>query len=291
MEEEVVEKKSGFLKVLKIILIIIVLLLIILFVYMHLIEPSVIKTNEQAIIDSAIPSSFNGLKIAQISDIHYGTTINDSDLEKIVEKTNAWNPDVLIYTGDLFDDAINISDSNISSIKEILSNLSAKLKKYAVIGDSDYLNKDLYVEIMESAGFTILENENDLLYYEGNDPIMFIGSTSLLEDDNKTMDAIASDENIESYYKIWLAHEPIIIDTLIDEDIHPNIIFAGHTLGGLINISNNYLLNQDGINNYTKSYYHKKKISMYISNGLGTHRYQVRFLNYPTINFYRLYNN
>jgi predicted MPP superfamily phosphohydrolase len=121
---------------------------------------------------------------------------------------------------------------------------------------------------------------------------MFIGTSSLLDYDTNILEAVKTEEDNQEYFKIWLNHEPTIMDELIDNDIHPNIILVGHTLGGLINTPfTSNILKQDGINNYTKNYYHKKKMSMYISNGLGTHKYNVRFLNPPSINLYRLYNN
>jgi hypothetical protein len=286
------QEKSKLLIWIKRIIIVILLIIILFYIYIRFIETKIIVVNENAIVDTNLPDSFNGFKIVHFSDIHYGTTINDSELDDIVNKINNLNPDVLVFTGDLFDDAINLSDDNINSITSKLQSLTAKYKKYAVIGDSDYINKDLYLEIMENANFRVLENENDLLYYGGNDPIMFIGTTSILDYETDIDGAINTDEDNLEYFKIWLNHEPAIIDELVDKDIHPNIILSGHTLGGLINTPLTYnILKEDGIENYTKSYYHKKKISMYISNGLGTHKYNVRFLNYPSINLYRLYNN
>jgi hypothetical protein len=293
MNDEYVEVKKfklskWFKKLIAFILIIVVLF----YVYIHFVEPKMIVVKEYAIIDNKLADSFNGFKIVHFSDIHYGTTINDKELSKIVDKINELNPDVIVFSGDLFDDAINLSDDNINNITNELSNLNANLKKYAVIGEEDYLNKDLYLEIMNNANFTVLENENDLLYYKGDTPIMFIGTPSLLDYDANMEEAINTDYDNEEYFKIWINHEPTIMDELINSNIHPNVILSGHTLGGLINTPfTTNILKLDGINSYTKNYYHKKKISMYISNGLGTHKYNVRFLNPPSINLYRLYNN
>jgi len=291
--EEVKENKqpSKFKKFLKIFLVLFILLGVTFYLYIRYLEPSIIKVNEQAIINSNLPESFNGLKIVHFSDIHYGNTINDDGIKKIVKNINELNPDVIVYTGDLIDDSINLNDDNFKNIEKSLKKLKSSLKKYAVIGDSDYVNKDKYVEIMTNSGFTILENQNDLLFYKGATPIEFIGTSSILEGELDIDKAITIDNNDTEYFKIWLNHEPTIIDDIINKDLRPNILLTGHTLGGLINIPfNGYLLKQDGIDKYTEEYYHKKKISMYVSNGLGTYKYNVRLLNSPSINLYRLYN-
>lgn len=291
MNEEVKNEGSKIKKILKSFLFILLIFVILFYLYIGHIEPKIIKINEQAIINSELPSEFNGFKIVHFSDIHYGNTINDKEIKTIVKKINDLNPDVVVYTGDLLDDSINLNEENIKNIKSYLKKVKATIKKYAVIGDTDYINKDAYIEIMNEAGFTVLENDNDLVYYKGNNPLMFIGTSSILEGENDIDKAATSENNDIEYFKIWLNHEPAIFDTIIDKDLRPNILLTGHTLGGLMDIPfKGYLLEQDGISKYTEDYYHKKKISMYISNGLGTYKYNVRFMNTPSINFYRLYN-
>lgn len=289
-EKEIIEKqpskiKRGF----KIVGIIFLVLFILFGIYIYKIEPKMFLIKEQAIIDADLPTEFNGFKIVHFSDIHYGSTINDKELNTIVKKINALKPDVIVFTGDLFDNSINMKEENYESLKNILSHFEASLKKYAVLGDSDYLNKEKYIEIMESASFQVLQNENDLLYYKGVSPILFIGTSSSLEKELDLESAISKEENALEYFKIWLHHEPIIFEDILEQEIRPNVLFTGHTLGNLIKTPFGALLTQEGVSKYQESYYHKKKVSMYISNGLGTYKYPVRFLNPPTISLYRLY--
>lgn len=280
------KKKHYFLKIF---FIIILLIIIFLYIYVKKIEPNIITIKEYAIVDNNLPYSFHGMKIVHFSDILYGTTINKNNMSKIIDKINELKPDIVIYTGDLFNSNININESDKILLKENMTKILATYKKYAVIGDNDYINKNDYIDIMKSSGFIVLDNKNDLFYYGGNDPLMFIGTTSVLE---KEIDIETADSSIENntYYKIWLNHEPIIVDELKKHNINPNLIFAGHTLNGLIKLPfNSFLLTQDGINNYTNNYYNLDETKMYISNGLGTYKFNVRFNNLPSINLYRLY--
>lgn len=291
MDEEIVVEESKIKKFLKVFFILLILGIVLLGIYMYFLEPHLLTVKEYAVNDSELPSSFNGFKIVQFSDIHFGTTINAPELEKVVDKINYLRPDVIVFTGDLFNSSLRLQENSYKEISDILQKLNCRLKKYAVLGDNDYQNKDKFLEIMQNAGFIVLENQNDLLYYKGNLPIEFIGSSSSL-DGHVDMEAANKLENNDlEYYQIWLHHEPIIFDSLIESDYRPNLLLTGHTLGGLIKIPfYGNLLKQDGIANYTDNYYHKKKISMYISNGLGTYRYPVRFLNFPSVSLYRLYS-
>lgn len=292
MAEEIKKENNLTIKkFIKIFLLIIVGICIIFYSFIRFVEPKMLKINEYAVIDTSLPKEFNGFKIVHFSDIHYGSSINDEALKKIVNKINELKPDVIVYTGDLLNDSINLNEDNFNTIKDILVELKSTIKKYAVIGDSDYVNKDNYLKIMSEAGFTILENENDLVFYKGNTPLQFIGTSSMLENEFNINEAIKTETNDMEYFKIWLNHEPAVIDKIIDKDLRPNLLLTGHTLGGLMKFPmNSYLLKQDGISKYTDNYYRKKKINMYISNGLGTYKYNVRFMNSPSINLYRLYN-
>lgn len=248
---------------------------------------------ENAVYDEELPDSFDGFKIVQFSDIHYGKTISEHSLDIIIQKINDLKPDVVLFTGDLFDESIQLKEEDYTLLKEKLSHIEAKLKKYAVIGNADYVNKNMYLEIMHGASFQVLENQNDLLYFEGNAPIQFIGTNSILEQENDILGAIKLEEDItNSYFQIWISHEPAILNDIIDSDLRPNILFAGHHLGGLAKIPfTGYLLKQDGVGPYTGDYYKEKKVKMYVSNGVGTYKYGVRFLNPPSISLYRLYKN
>lgn len=286
--EEKQERKKG--NVFKKILIIILLLIVLFYLYIRFGEPNRLIVKEYAIVDNNLPYSFHGMKIVHFSDILYGTTMNEKNLEKVVEQINTLKPDVVLFTGDLFNSSIKLNEESKNRLKEILKNIEATYKKYAVVGDNDYIDKNSFNDIMESAGFFILNNKNDFLYYGGNDPLLFIGTNSLLEKEYDLKTAYTSTEDITSVYKIWLSHEPIILDELEKEDITPNLIFTGHTLNGLIKTPfGGTLLKQQGVNHYLDNIYKEENTNMYISSGLGTYKYNVRFLNPPSINLYRLY--
>lgn len=285
MEENVEKKNNLFIKILAIVII----LIIGLFLYARYIGNSGLVVNEYPIVDNELPSSFNGFKIVQFADIHYGVTTSLKDIKKIVVKINELKPDLVVFTGDLFDESIKVSDSDVNSLKEELSKIDSKINKYATKGDSDNKNLVEFETIFKYAGFTILDNMNELLYYKNTIPIKIVGTTSLLKSDINYEQAfsIFGDEN--DYYTILLTHEPLIVDKVSSYNV--NTILSAHSLGGLINIPFiGGIIKYNGSNNYLDGYYKLDKTNMYVNSGIGTKDYKFRLNNRPSINLYRLYN-
>ena len=82
-------------------LILIILIVSCLFLYGRYIEVNNLKINEYVINNKDIPNTFKELKIIHISDILYKDDMLDR-LENLTKKVNKQNPDIIIFTGDLF---------------------------------------------------------------------------------------------------------------------------------------------------------------------------------------------
>src|SRR5574344_547725 len=158
VEEPIVEKKK--LGIIPKIIFIVIILIILIVCYAHYIEPSIITYHEEPIIDANIPESFDGFKIVQFSDIHYGRTTSEKEMDSLISEINQTKPDIVVFTGDLLDPSINLNDTNISYLKEKLSQITYNIGKYAIKGDSDYTDETTYESIMQESGFTLLNNKD-----------------------------------------------------------------------------------------------------------------------------------
>ena len=245
--------------------------------------------DETGITNNDLPSSFNGLKIVTISDIHYGKTTSLKDIKKIVKEINKLKPDIILFLGDLFDNEIKISNKDVESLKKELKKVDSSLNKYAVKGDSDYKNITNFENIFRYSDFTILDNSNDYLYYKGTVPLKFVGTTSLLKS-KIDYDSAFKQEDENEYFTILLSHEPNVINNLNDNKV--NLMFAGHSMGGLINVPFvGGIIKFDGSNNYLKGEYKVNNTNLYVNSGIGTYKYNFRWFNRPSISLYRLYSN
>lgn len=274
----------------KIIVFLIVFITIIISIglYARYVGTTGLEVIETGVYSNKLPKSFNGFKVVTISDICYGKTTTIKDVKRLVKKTNELKPDIIVFLGDLFDKEIKIREKDVDELKDEFNNLDASINKYAIKGDNDYSNITDYETIFKYADFTILDNTNDLIYYKGNIPIKVVGTSSLLKSKIDYNAAFASDTENE-YFTIMLSHEP---NTIKETEEKPTIAFAAHSLGGLINVPFvGGTIKFKGSDNYLKGEYEINGVKTYVNSGVGTHKYNFRWFNRPSINLYRLYNN
>lgn len=266
----------------KIIFIIFILLLLI-FVWARYINTNGLKVNEYGIVNKKLPNSFHGLKIVHFSDIKYGQTTNLESIKKLVKRINNLNPDIVIFTGDLYNKNINPSNKEMKSITKELNKIETNLYKYAINGDADKKNYNDFKKIMEEANFILLNNSNELLYYKSNTPVKIVGLTN-----TKDLEDSFKEDTAEQSFTIALLHKPDQIDDI--KDYRVDLAFAGHSLGGQLKVPFlGGLIKIDGAKKYIDGYYKVNDTQLYVSNGIGTNNIKFRTFNKPSINLYRLY--
>jgi predicted MPP superfamily phosphohydrolase len=283
IEETKKEKKSH--PLLNKIILSIIILFIAIAAYSTLIEPKLLIVKEYKIESKEIPESFHGLKIVHFSDIHYGTTINKKQLSKIVDKINELKPDIVVFTGNLLDANIDLTETAKEDVITTLNKINCSLYKYAIYGNEDLDNKD-FKNIMTKTNFIILDNKSVPLYYKGTTPILITGYNPIISSPN--YEITNKDTEVNSYYEITLTHEPDALDNFISQN--PNLVLSGHSLGGIVDLKfTKPLFLQEHSKKYFEDYQKVKNTELYISNGVGTNSFNMRLLNPPSISLYRLY--
>lgn len=261
----------------------IVTFVLIIIIYGFFINPKDFKLVENQIKIEGLVDSFDGFKIIQISDLLLGSTKFPDDLEEIVNQINEINPDIIVFTGDLFGEEYLPNEDDKNTIKDYLKSLDCSLYKYAVMGDNDQENIETFQEIMKEADFNILDNESTYLFYKDNSPIKITGLTNT----DEITKSIAMSEEIETTLNLVLTHFPDNIDAISEYDI--DLVLAGHSLKGQIRLPLfGGIMKKDGANNYLDDHYQVGNTLLYVSGGLGTEKIQFRLFNKPEINLYRL---
>lgn len=277
-------------KVMKILLIILVIGTIF-FSYTTYVSSVKIKVREYRITEKKIPASFNGLKIIQLTDLHYGTTMFNENVKDIVKMTNDRKPDLIVFTGDLINKNYKLTNKEQEEIIKKLKKLSASLGKYAIIGDEDNEKTN---NILNQANFTILKNESELIYQKNNEPILLVGLSSNSKNQNIEKAYSYFKQNVfnSNIYTITLLHEPDTVDD-IRESYNSDLFLAGHSNNGNIRLPfvKYSLFKVDGAKKYDQDYYNLGNSKLYISSGLGTtNKSNIRLFCRPSINFFRLSN-
>ena len=247
-------------------------------------------TKEYTIKDKDIPSDFDGLKIVHFSDLHYNRAININKVKSIVKEINLINPDIVVFTGDLIDKDVYLTEDDYSDLIKVFSNIEAKYGKYAVIGNHDYIkDKNNFKKVFDNSDFSILDNSYDIINSANNEKI-YIGGLSTVsfdqEDLAKTMDYLKDKSDID--YRIILVHEPDIADEIV-KDYEINLILAGHSHNGQIRLPIiGAIYKPPYAKKYYDSYYEVDGTDLYISSGIGVSNFNYRLFDRPSINFYRI---
>lgn len=268
-----------------------ILIIAIIIGYSTYVEPKLLfNVREYGLETYKIDNTMDGLKIVQFADIHYGTTINKKELERVIKRINKIKPDIILFTGDIFDKNIILHKESIKDIKKLFSKLDSTSYKYAIYGDNDYKNKDEYLDIMNSSNFTVLDNSHKLIYLDSNIPIEIIGVNKYDNKDYTFIDEPIEGVDINSIYRIVIDHEVDNLDNYNSNNI--DLILNAHSMGGLVNLPLlGRIINEEGAKKYKESNFKINNTEIYNSNGLGTSNLKLRFNNVPSINLYRIYKS
>lgn len=264
------------------------------FFYTTYVSTTMISIREYRIINKKIPNSFIGTKIMQFSDLHYGSTMTQDNLNDINKIINERKPDIIVFTGDLIYKDYKMKTKDTETLTNKLKELNATLGKYAILGDEDSNNENI-ISIFNQANFTILRNENELIYKSDNNPILLVGLSSLInneQDIEKGYSYFNEESHNPNIFTIALVHEPDSADDMINS-YNTDLILSGHSHNGNIRIPiiNYTPFKKNGAKKYDQNYYKINDSKLYISSGLGTNNKSgIRLFCRPSMNFYRLSN-
>lgn len=258
------------------------------FTYTTYISTVKIGVREYRIKNTKIKEEFNGLKIIQISDLHYGSTMFLDDVKKIKKLSNERKPDIVVFTGDLISKNKKLTKEEQEKLTKELKEITATLGKYAILGDED---KENISTIYNQSDFLLLKNQYELIYVDNNNPILLIGLSSSLTDSQNIEEAyqyFSLEQHNAEIFTLTLLHEPDSVDDIINT--YPTDLFlAGHSHNGNIRIPiiNKAIIKQKGAEKYDQAYYKLENTELFISSGLGTQK-GIRLFSRPSINFFRL---
>jgi hypothetical protein len=189
-----------------------------------------------------LPTSFDGLKIVQISDIHSGSFYNKVAVKGGVEMVLGEKPDIIFFTGDL----VNNETNEVRNYIDVFNKLRAPLGVYSVTGNHDYgdyrswpseagkqKNFEDLIAAHKELGFDLLLNENRILSQSG-DKLAVLGNENWGVGRFSKYGSLARahEATDEAAVKLLLSHDPSHWDAQVRED-YPDIdmMFAGHTHG------------------------------------------------------------
>ncbi|MBX3044352.1 MAG: metallophosphoesterase [Candidatus Kapabacteria bacterium] len=180
-----------------------------------------------------LPLNLDGIKIVQLSDLHFGKYMKGNILEKIGKIVNSLSPDLILITGDF----VNFRYEELDFGDKFLRSLKSYHGVYACLGNHDhYMSNEDHQKLLKrinNTGVKLLINENRTLKIKGSELNLIgvdnIGSRQTFGDFDKAYEGI-NPKNVS----ILMSHDPKTWESHVLGKRFTDLTLSGHTHGGQV---------------------------------------------------------
>jgi predicted MPP superfamily phosphohydrolase len=206
----------------------------------------------------------DGMRVAQLSDLHIGTLTPKSWALRWARAANARSPDVTVVTGDM----VTSGTAFHEDIADSIGALRAKMGVFVSMGNHDYFGEgEPLISLLRARGVSVLRNEGRVLERDGAKLwLAAIDDTWTRRDDL----AAAMRDRPEGAAAVLLAHDPARFDDAADAGAE--LVLSGHTHGGQVAVPFLYRRLSLGIlaHKYNAGLYRRNRATLHVHPGLGT---------------------
>lgn len=230
-------------------------------------------------LDIALPGlarPFDGMRIAQISDIHLDNMTEPFYLRHVVNKINQMKPDAVFLTGDYVSEGLTSKDYSIKAAWQcgsILSELHCR-PLYAVLGNHDVAvsEKDV-TAALRGHGITVLRNAS-LPIERGGARFWLAGIDDPVWGNPDPELAIPQAiRNVPDEPLVVLCHAPDFADDLLASPPGKaiDLMLSGHTHGGQVRLPIVGALELPTLGKkYVEGLFRLGQMRLYVNRGIGT---------------------
>ena len=218
-----------------------------------------------------LAEAFAGLRIAQISDIHFMEYTEPFFVEHAVREINRLRPDIVLLTGDFISMA-PVEKSRAQAYAPIVAELLGKIEcphRYSVLGNHDWMvNGNAVIDALKGVGIPLLRNAN--IPFERDGKRFWIAgimdALSWESDLNKTMPATAERDG-----------EPDILPAVARLN-QVDLMLSGHTHGGQVRLPFLPPLMLPPLGKrYVEGHFQMGRTQLYVNRGIGAVGLPFRF--------------
>ncbi|MFB0958370.1 MAG: metallophosphoesterase [Clostridiaceae bacterium] len=238
---------------------------------------------------SRLPQTFQGFRLAQVSDLH------SRDWKgRLIERLTREQPNLILITGDLIDS----KHPNLPLVLEFVRQAQTIAPVYFVSGNHEVWSGQ-YEELkreLQALGVGILDNESNRITRSGSsltllglpDPELTQGrdfTDEASDPIDRQLQALVHPED----FQILLAHRPEFAEYYAAAGI--DLVLSGHAHGGQFRLpllGGLYAPGQGYFPKYTAGLHRLGHTSLVISRGLGNSVIPVRLFNPPELVMIRL---
>lgn len=205
--------------------------------YAYRVEPTYLEVNHYELPVRDLPAPFHGLKVAHLTDFHFGKQIPPGYIEGALERAIAEKPDVIALTGDFIDRG----PRHVHTAAKLFRHLKAPLGVYAVLGNHDFSvhnargvrrHPELHravADALGAEGVKVLRNES-VHFDRAGGGLILAGIDDLWSRESDPVAALAG--RCPETPRVVLAHNPQSVEQFGDQRF--DLVLSGHTHGGQV---------------------------------------------------------
>ena len=222
-----------------------------------------------------LPKSFEGFRIAQLSDFHISPFMTAAEIRRCVTIANGLKADLVALTGDYVAD----DPAAQGEVVQALAGLRAPYGVFGCLGNHEFFTEteDSITRLFAAMGIRILRQERTLIQSQG-EVLNLIGVDYQQLRFSRDHDGHVVDRYLEGSEKlvmpdmvnILLSHNPNSFDRAAKLGI--DLTLAGHSHGGQLSLSfiNRGITLVRPETAYVSGWYEKPGGQLYVNRGIGT---------------------
>ncbi len=231
-------------------------------------------------LEISIPKKVEEMKtmnIVAVSDIHLGTIIGRKRFDRIVDKINALQPDIVLFPGDIVDE--DLAPVIKENLGESLKNIKPKYGVYAITGNHEYIGGvEEACRYLIDHGVTMLRDSvvkiNHALFLIGRED-RSIGQFQGKR--RKSLEDLMEEVDL-TYPVILMDHQPFHLEEAVRNRV--DLQLSGHTHHGQL-WPLNYITEK--VYEISWGYEKREQTHIYVSSGAGSWGPPMRLGNTPEI--------
>src|SRR5271157_2397 len=259
-----------------------------------------LETTWQRIRLFRLPRTFDGFRIAQLSDLHIGPFMSEAEIRRVVGITNQLKADLIVLTGDY----VTWDESTQGAVVNVLAGLKAPRGVFGCLGNHELWTKtqDSITRLFAAASIPILRQERISIAAGGPGSPAGDETLNLIGVDFQTHSSTGRRERgfVRQYLagvdrllhpesvNILLSHNPNTFDRAAELGI--DLSLAGHTHGGQVSLEFVHpgISPSRLVSPYIRGWFQKRNAQLYVNRGIGTIGVPIRIAAPPEITVFEL---
>lgn len=238
-----------------------------------------IEINTFRLYHPRVGAAQQGLRIAQISDVHLGRWVKARHMRQVVDFVNAQDPQLVALTGDY----VGYNHRDLVPAIETLGELTSRT--YAVLGNHDHWTcSDTALRAFADVQIPVLSNRS-VVFEDAAMPLEVVGIDDHVTNNSDVEGAFET--VVGDSFCLVLNHVPSIAPQLAARGA--DLILSGHTHGHQFNIPGitRRIAERLGVK-YHVGAYNLDGTYLYINRGLGSASWPWRIRATPELTFFEL---